>query len=318
MRLDRRVGDCVAMEKHAHAATTKSQGELWLRTYYAEALGARHASRELVLETLQSYWSSLPPERAFEAIHDRTLIAILYGDFIGARELLEGLAHAVEPRVELDAHVRYGLTRLELLAETNDTKGAARFADELSRRMGAWTRPPGASIYAWGIRFFEPRLVAARTDLSPLERAQALDEWRAWAKSSDTDANAIWAFGEALPAESATAIENALRTMPPMPKIPSTYAAVDAFTGRVLVRGGRAADAIAPLRAASARCDATEQPFENTRAHLWLGQALEATGDDHGACEAYAVVVRRWCEAKPVSVSATTARERMTKLGCGN
>ena len=96
----------------------------------------------------------------------------------------------------------------------------------------------------------------------------------------------------------------------------SEYGGVDGIAGRTLLRGGRAADAIAPLRVAAARCDATEYPFEHTRAHLWLGQALEATGDKPGACDAYAVVLKRWGEARPASVTAATARERATKLAC--
>ena len=52
-------------------------------------------------------------------------------------------------------------------------------------------------------------------------------------------------------------------------------------------------------------------------AHVVLGQALEQTGDTPGACAAYAVVLDRWKDAKPRSVSVDTATARSKALSCG-
>jgi hypothetical protein len=54
------------------------------------------------------------------------------------------------------------------------------------------------------------------------------------------------------------------------------------------------------------------------RAHLWLGEALEQTGDAAGACEAYKDVVRRWSRPRPRSVTVEEAREHLKALGCGD
>jgi serine/threonine-protein kinase len=58
-------------------------------------------------------------------------------------------------------------------------------------------------------------------------------------------------------------------------------------------------------------------PFVHTRAHQWLGEALEANGDRGGACAAYAVVLARWGSATLPSVTARKARGRVAALGCG-
>jgi serine/threonine-protein kinase len=98
------------------------------------------------------------------------------------------------------------------------------------------------------------------------------------------------------------------------PRVPIEIA--DAFTGRAMLLVGQAADAARFLRVATASCHAFDHPFEHTRAHLWLGRALEATGDTAGACAAYGVVVQRWGKVKPKSVSADEARDRRRALHC--
>ena len=49
---------------------------------------------------------------------------------------------------------------------------------------------------------------------------------------------------------------------------------------------------------------------------LWLGEALEDTGDAVDACAAYADVVARWSHPSPRSVTVEKARGRMAVLGC--
>jgi serine/threonine-protein kinase len=57
-------------------------------------------------------------------------------------------------------------------------------------------------------------------------------------------------------------------------------------------------------------------PVEYMHAHLWLGQALEAKGDKAGACAAYGVVMDRWKDAKPRSVTLEKAKDRSRVMGC--
>ncbi len=52
------------------------------------------------------------------------------------------------------------------------------------------------------------------------------------------------------------------------------------------------------------------------RASYFLGQALEQKRDTAGACAAYKVVLDRWGNAKPRSVTADKVKERVKALGC--
>jgi hypothetical protein len=64
-------------------------------------------------------------------------------------------------------------------------------------------------------------------------------------------------------------------------------------------------------------CAAVSDPWSSVMSSLYLGMALEATGDRDGAAEAYRAVLARWGRAKPRSVTADTARERLRALGHG-
>jgi serine/threonine-protein kinase len=78
-----------------------------------------------------------------------------------------------------------------------------------------------------------------------------------------------------------------------------------AALGRVRLLAGDATSATPELARATRTCRVLAEPFVHTRAHAWLGEALEATGDKPGACAAYAVVAARWG-----SVTASPTRER--------
>ena len=92
------------------------------------------------------------------------------------------------------------------------------------------------------------------------------------------------------------------------------------YTGAVSVHlawlAGRLPEAAAVLRATVATCGELEEPFLHQRARLWLGQVLEARGEEAAACEAYRAVLRRWGNATARSVTARASRERLAALGC--
>jgi serine/threonine-protein kinase len=54
--------------------------------------------------------------------------------------------------------------------------------------------------------------------------------------------------------------------------------------------------------------------MEHTRALAWLGHARAAKHDTAGACAAYRVVLERWGNAKPRSVTADDVRKRARAL----
>jgi hypothetical protein len=87
--------------------------------------------------------------------------------------------------------------------------------------------------------------------------------------------------------------------------------------GRALVLAGRPREALPHLERAVADCRAHYGPFLDTAFHLHLGMAREGLGDKDGACSVYKVVLDRWGEAKPRSVTAEKARAQAKALGCG-
>lgn len=91
---------------------------------------------------------------------------------------------------------------------------------------------------------------------------------------------------------------------------------IDAYEGRLRLASGDAARAAPLLSAAARSCQGLDEPFLNTRSYLWLGLASEELGHRREACEAYAVVERRWGESAPRSVTVTEAARRGRALGC--
>jgi eukaryotic-like serine/threonine-protein kinase len=95
-----------------------------------------------------------------------------------------------------------------------------------------------------------------------------------------------------------------------------TGARGSAVAGHVSLLAARYEEAERLLATAARTCDALSEPFYSVRAAYELGLAREGLGKPDGACEAYRGVLARWGAAKPRSVTADKARERMKALGC--
>jgi serine/threonine-protein kinase len=91
----------------------------------------------------------------------------------------------------------------------------------------------------------------------------------------------------------------------------------EAAVGHTYLLAGLHDEALPWLERGAKTCRALDLPIEHTRALLWLGMARDATHDREGACSAYRTVHARWGKAKPRSVTAEKAAERMRALGCG-
>lgn len=92
----------------------------------------------------------------------------------------------------------------------------------------------------------------------------------------------------------------------------------DLLVGRAYVLAGRFEPAIAPLRRAATSCFALKDPFLLPTAELYLGMALEGTGDLEGARAASEKVIGRWGKAKPKSITAEAAKKRKGALSSKN
>jgi serine/threonine-protein kinase len=156
--------------------------------------------------------------------------------------------------------------------------------------------------------------------LSAADLAARRDPWlRAWtARVTPVSRNFLWMYAYARVADSPEDARDALAALPAYgalpPFRPETMVEVD--VGRTYLLAGRVDEAIPWLTHATRTCSVLRFPFEHVRAHLLLGEAQEAKGDQAAACASYDAVVQRWGRARPRSVTAEKAAERETALHC--
>lgn len=328
-RLRLREGRCESMAQVARrmiaASTSRSYGEIVL----AESLAARgqplatveHALSQAEASRLELTGNSTGRKNRRFLVY-RLLARILAGDFetaeTRAREL-EKLSETSHLQDDRGAVAKY-LTQVFL--ETGRKSEAGDVIMGFLDRRDAWEPNPSAEDIAMA-QDATPFLLLAAAEaekLSPDERAHRRDTWlHDWQdRATPIARNYLWMHAYASTAytaeESKRAIE-ALRQSGSLPPFrPETMA--DAYMGRMYLLAGRTDDAITWLGQATQSCATLQFPFEQTRAFLWLGQAKESKGDTKGACGAYQVVLDRWGQAKPKSVSADQARARVSALGC--
>ena len=114
---------------------------------------------------------------------------------------------------------------------------------------------------------------------------------------------------------------DALEALPRFSPLPSysAYSWEEGVLGKVYWLAGDTDRALPFLRAEAAACGISNgitALADAIRDHLLLGQALEAKGDKSGACDAYGVILDRWKNAKPRSVTLEKAKERAKALAC--
>ena len=286
----------------------------------ANALASNGASAESVDTVLQQSQSHDHTEgRETSYSYYRALSAAQRGDFANVEKIAAQLLAQLRDSPTLVEHARASVLLVELLNETGRKEQAATVAEQFFQQRDAWTEGP------WNTVDNEPTLLAALL----LQGKISHEQWRAsselwekralstlskhqawafrWGPVSRTRAVAAEAWGE-LPAEPPTAGSTEPRMY--------VRSLGEILKGRVALVAGENASAVELLEPATKSCDDLEQPFANTRAHLWLGEAKERLGDRAGACEAYQVVLRRWANAKPRSVTADEAEGHARALGC--
>ncbi|MBK9259463.1 MAG: protein kinase [Polyangiaceae bacterium] len=328
-RLRLREGKCEEMAQVARrmiaASTSRTLGEIVL----AESLAARGqplATVEQAIAQAEASRQELPvattvaTKKQFTTL--RLFARMLAGDFEGAetraREL-EALTQTSHMQEERGAAAKL---LAQIMLETGRTREAGEVVMAFLDRRDAWEPTPSAEDIAMA-KDATPFLLFAAAEserLSAAERTERRDAWlRDWeARATPIARNYLWMHAHASTAYTAEEAKNAIdvlsRQAPLPPFRPETMA--DAYVGRMYLLAGRPDDAITWLDGAARSCAALQFPFEHTRAFLWLGQAKESKGDTKGACGAYQVVLDRWGQAKPKSVSAGQARARVKALGC--
>jgi serine/threonine-protein kinase len=317
------LGDCAGMRADAQRLQSIDPRAPATQRQLALALHATGSSSDSVVEALGRAWAlEQEGDRRVAELQDRAALAAIAGDFAGAQKRLEEWQAAVADRPDQAAHATPTQRLAELLTEEGQARKASDVADAFLRRMNAWTEPPSGSSTMLFLAF-RLRANAVSKDAYAKSRAEALEKFRAkWQgsgrKLDDDYAWAEWWMGYG--AEVATEDE-ARAALEAMPKQRSKaidsgrWQSIDLAMGRTYALSGSFAQAVAPLRRAASPCLALTEPVTRTWAQLYLGIALEGTGDKDGARAAYRTVVDRWGKANPRSTTATKARQRLAALG---
>ena len=311
------TGDCSGLEADAQRMVAMEGTSYRAYDFLAVALFARGEPLDAVREALRlKVQASAARARPGVALLDEARLAVATGDFTGALKsarALEDLART--SGVEKD-RAAAALLQVELHTELGEPLVAGQVADEYLRRRGAW---PATDAIDDDPR---PRLYAAAVHAglrSPSERDAARAEWLAtWsAQLALLERANVWLEGYAAPAETREEAEQALAALPdyaPVPALTLGGWAAPALA-KVYALAGRDEDALPSLRFVASSCRTLSEPGDVIRAQLRLGEALEGTGDEAGACAAYGTVIDRWGSERR-SVSANTALTRATALGC--
>lgn len=320
-----RDGHCkeALAEIHARPGIALNNGDSYRNL--VSALIATGSPPETVNDALDLRWARLTlDKRWWSERFDRALVSVLQGDFNDARNRLREILGKIKSDPDLSSRVVRLL--LEILLETSQRDAAGALADDWFKRTPSLQPNPNRDVIPEAQLHLAPLLLSAgrQTDRSWARDWKMLrDRWlKASQGSEKLSESEAWALGIALLTQTRAEAVEVLNKVPPSvlttsdnERSPLTRA--ESFhVGRTLLLAGRVDEALTFLRVAVASCEVIDYPFWHTRAHLWLGRALEQKGNKADACEAYAVVLQRWGHASPPSSTATEALSSASALGC--
>ncbi|APR81692.1 Serine/threonine protein kinase [Minicystis rosea] len=325
------AGNCEAMEATArrHIAAGVQQGAAYKQL--AAALAARGQPISTVREAVRqadAAFEKMPglsaEERQRHLLGSSVTLDLLAGDFASAEKGARGREKLVAAHRRQDDHGGVALMLALILEEQGRDKDAAAVALDFLDRRDAWEPNPGAEDTAMAQDATPSLLVIAREGgrLTRADyvarRSAALKSWIA--RVTPVARNFVWPHFWARAVSDAESAKEAIAALPEFPPLPPfrPHTSVDEAIGRTFLLAGRTDDALAWLEPFTKGCNAFFFPITATRAHLTLGRAREAKGDTKAACAAYQVVIDRWGKAKPKSITADAARDRMKALRCGS
>ncbi len=281
--------------------------------FLAQALVATGASFDVVEKTLQTHWKRLEDGiRDWDRPLERAALLSLRGEFEKARRELDTIADqpaflAVKGRGLL-------LSNLEL--ETGSPKAGAASARRVLEEAEALSEHMHNHHFTSQWRPILDSI--ARLDGGP----SALDPsyWedrRTRAGTTRQTPLLEWAMEHAVYARDKADADAALESLPTRPGRTVTQEQYAwAYAGRALLVAERHDEAVTMLNQAARVCRGLAYPFLLTRAHAWLGEALEGAGRPKEACKPYQVVLDRWGKATPRSITAERVRKRVAAIGC--
>jgi serine/threonine-protein kinase len=317
------LGECDTMREEARrlaSAAPRSSEAVELLTNALLATGDRGPA---IQETLSRRWALLPPERQRAAeLEDRAALATLDGDFERALALTSEWSAAVADKQDPYARGLPALRRARLLEELGETEKAGAAAKEFLSVLPALPDAVGGDL---SIHFLG---VAARTRAIPRaefeeKRAAWLDRYRKkWlAAGRKTDLEFEWIAWSTAYGAGVRSVDDAREARDAMPRSSletvksGRWPGMDLNVGRTLVLNGEPEAALVPLRRVATSCHRLDEPTRSVVAQLFLGEAIERTGNIQEARAAYEKVLSAWGRARPVPLTVTAANEGLARLG---
>lgn len=318
--LARETGDCEGMARDARAATTYEPEFTTGYALLASALASSGEPMESISQVLALRAAKSPEnERAAEVLRDDIRVALHVGDFDRGIEKLREVERALAAEPDLTMH---GWVTGHLAAaywESGRPKEAGAAADALLARYAGLEEHPFGDPLRMALHRYQLR--AGTIDAA---RYRAIrEEWLAGfsetmkARGTTTNRGFAWLYGYAVELDTRAEAEEALAALPdyePLAVNVRESAIREAALGHVLLLAERPEEALPHLRSAEGACYALTSSWLEIGSKLWLGQALEATGDAAGARAMYEQVLARWGQARPASRTADEARRRLAKL----
>jgi tetratricopeptide (TPR) repeat protein/predicted Ser/Thr protein kinase len=327
--LQNHEGACEGMEATARQIITSSPHPAHGYSLLANALAARGQPMATVRESLRQALEARGPVPASMAseikqmmVGTAALTAIFEGDFAAAEKGAAEFAPLVASSKRQTAHGILALELAQVFEETGRPKEEGRVALDFLDRRDAWEPDPSAEDMALAHDATPTLLRAALHSgaASPADLAARREAWlRTWtARVTPVSRNYVWLHAYARAADTPAAAREALAALPGYEALPPFRpdTPVDADVGRTYLLAERPAEALPWLEHATHTCMVLSFPIDYVRAHLLLGEAREATGDRTGACASYRAVIARWGQAKPRSLTAEKAQERVQALSC--
>ncbi len=307
-------GECGRVEEYTRAGLVLDPGHrelLWLRASSLRALGRPTEATEPIWQRWQAACD--PSVREAETMRLRINLALLDGRFDDA--LQQSTRRLQSLGANASAAMRAPFAEIGIARETGRAADGAVAARQFLDGRDAWT-----ASAIWLLDGGPPAVAALRdagraTDADVVrERERFENAWK-----SSIGRPWVWAFEYGTTVRTKEQARHALDSMPAgwdPHAFPLSYLRSQAWIGRLFLLSGEPARAVPWLQGAARLCDVVDDPLLLTWAQAWLGEALEQTGDTKGACEAYAVVLKRWGKATPRSITADAVRKRVRALTC--
>jgi serine/threonine-protein kinase len=322
-KLQEREGGCVDVDQLSRRWLSVEPGSPVAYGRLAEALLKAGEPIDTVRHALESKWARLAQDAAAVRLADEAALAILTGDFDSALRFDRQYGEAVQSRAEEYEHFYPALSEMLIDLEIGRKGDAiARGRNYLSRRA-AWASDE---------MFLEPTvgvmaLVHAAGGVGKGEFAKFRSSWmerdeartRQLGESDEKDLLDRWCFAYALAARTPAEAKEALELQPSVAsEVRPEDAYLEAAMGHTYLLAGQVAAAIATLTHVRSMCKAIAvvAAIYDTHAAYDLGRALEAAGDPRAACDSYSRLLTRWGAARPASITASLANERVAALQC--